>query len=170
MSGGGGSATGPVQDITLGTVSALVAAWWFHYDEWNPVALRALMADDIVFSCASDTGETDYEDFIRVDVRGAANVMAWKDDHRRNSPYPLRHNGTNVFVTGVEDDEVEFSSYIFVTKIVDGRPFNLSSGIVRGSIRATEAGPVFSAVHVVLDTQDSVRYADHFAEVSPRVL
>ena len=156
--------------LTPGTVSALLAAWWFHYDEWNPAELRALMADDIAFTCASDTGATDYEDFIRVDVRGADDVMAWKDDHRRNSPYPLRHNGTNVLVTGVADGEVEFASYIFVTKIVAGKPFNVSSGVVRGSIRATEAGPVFSAVHVVLDTQESVRYADHFVGASTPVI
>ncbi len=153
-----------------GTVSALLAAWWFHYDEWNPAELRALMADDITFTCASDTGATDYEDFIRVDARGADDVMAWKDDHRRNSPYPLRHNGTNVFVTGVADKEVEFASYIFVTKIVEGKPFNVSSGVVRGSIRAAETGPVFSAVHVVLDTQESVRYADRFAGDSTSVI
>ncbi|WP_068165461.1 hypothetical protein [Rhodococcus phenolicus] len=147
--------------ITPETVTALVAAWWFHYDEWNPEALRVLMTDDIAFSCASDTGATDYEDFIRVDLRGADAVMSWKEDHRHNSPYPLRHNGTNVFISERGDDGVSFASYIFVTKIVEGRPFNVSSGIVRGTVRATDTGPAFSRVDVVLDTQESVRYCDH---------
>ncbi|MBM7459503.1 hypothetical protein ACIBED_13395 [Rhodococcus coprophilus] len=146
---------------TPGDLAALLAAWWFHYDEWNPAALRALMTDDISFSCASDTGATDYEDFIRADLHGVDDVMSWKENHRSNSPYPLRHNGTNVFPTGSEDGELSFTSYIFVTKIVDGRPHNVSSGVVRGAVRATAAGLAFSRVDVVLDTQDSVRYADH---------
>ncbi|OLL18701.1 MULTISPECIES: nuclear transport factor 2 family protein [unclassified Rhodococcus (in: high G+C Gram-positive bacteria)] len=159
----------PHPNIDPGDVAALVAGWWFHYDEWNPGALRALMTEDIAFSCASDTGTTDYEDFIRADLRGADDVMAWKEDHRANSPYPLRHNGTNVFVTGTGDGEVTFCSYIFVTKIVEGKPHNVSSGIVRGAVRATDAGLAFSRVDVVLDTQDSVRYADHPAHTPAAV-
>ena len=155
---------------TPGDLAALLAAWWFHYDEWNPVALRALMTDDISFTCASDTGTTDYEDFIRADLHGADDVMAWKTDHRSNSPYPLRHNGTNVFPTGIENGELSFASYIFVTKIIDGKPHNVSSGVVRGTVRTTDTGPAFSRVEVVLNTQDSVRYADHVvAEVRWRV-
>ncbi len=61
--------------------------------------------------------------------------MAWQEAHRRDSPYPLRHNGTNVFVTGFDGTETTFSSYIFVTKIVDGN-LQLVERIVEGAIRA----------------------------------
>ncbi|MFV9432015.1 nuclear transport factor 2 family protein [Rhodococcus aetherivorans] len=158
-----------VSSITPGDVAALVAAWWFHYDEWNAESLRALMCDDLAFSCASDTGTTDYEDFIRVDLRGADAVMAWKDDHRNNSPYPLRHFGTNVFLTESDHESASFTSYLFVTKIVDGRPHNVSSGVVRGTVRSVEGALAFSSVQVVLDTQESVRFADHMgaAQATP---
>ena len=71
-------------------------------------------------SRAGPNGATDYEDFVRSDVRGQAEVMAWKTDHRINSPYPLRHNGTNVHVVEDHGDEATFASYIFVTQIIEG--------------------------------------------------
>lgn len=144
-------------------LTELIAKWWFYYDEWNPAQLRSLMTDDFEFSCRSDTGQTDYEDFIRCDLRGADDVMAWKEDHRFNSPYPLRHNGTNIVITGRDDSEVSFTSYIFVTKIVAGRPHPLSTGITSGSVRTTPEGLLLQRIQTVLDTQDSVRYAESSA-------
>ncbi|MBM4587219.1 hypothetical protein GS507_23425 [Rhodococcus hoagii] len=154
-------------EIAPEAVAQTVAKWWFHYDEWTPDVLRAMATDDFHFVCRSDTGATDYEDFIRADLNGVDAVMAWQEAHRKDSPYPLRHNGTNVFVTGSDGTETTFSSYIFVTKIVDGKPFNLSSGIVRGAIRAgVDGAPRLSELEVVLDTRDSVRYADLSAGAS----
>lgn len=153
-------------EIAPEVVAQVVAKWWFHYDEWDPEVLRSVVTDDFRFVCRSDTGATDYEDFIRADLRGVDAVMAWQEDHRENSPYPLRHNGTNVFVTGFDGTETSFSSYIFVTKIVDGKPFNSSSALVRGGVQATADGaPALSRLEVILDTRDSVRYADLPAEV-----
>ena len=97
--------------LTPGTVSALLAAWWFHYDEWNPAELRALMADDIAFTCASDTGATDYEDFIRVDVRGADDVMAWKDDQNGGQKRALEGDEDLDEALGVSDKLVVFVEY-----------------------------------------------------------
>ncbi|ABH00094.1 conserved hypothetical protein (plasmid) [Rhodococcus jostii RHA1] len=145
-----------------------MAKWWFHYDEWNPVELRSLMTDDFAFTCRSDTGATDYEDFIRCDIRRVDAVMAWKEDHRANSPYPLRHNGANFVITDDRERDVDFSSYIFVTKIVHGRPVSLSTGITSGTARRTPTGMLLERVETVLDTQDSVRYADAQAATAPR--
>ena len=141
-------------------LTEMLANWWFHYDEWNPSALRSLMTDDMNFVCRSDTGETDYEDFIRCDARGFEAVMAWKDDHRANSPYPLRHVGSNIVITARDDGECEFSSYILVTKIVAGRPHLLSTGIVSGVVRSTADGWRFCRMVTILATRDSERYAD----------
>ena len=103
-------------------VQDLVARWWWNYDEGNFDVLTGLLTDDVHFSCRTDTGTTDYEEFVRADYSGRDAVMAWQTDHRRNSPYPLRHNGTNVHITEQRGDEARFSSYIFVSQIVGGGP------------------------------------------------
>ena len=53
-----------------------------------------------------------------VSLENYAALLEWQIDHRKNSPYPLRHNGTNIHVTNANDTEAEFRSYIFVTQIV----------------------------------------------------
>ena len=83
-------------------------------------AHRSLLTDDVHFSCRTDTGTTDYEEFVRADYTGRDAVMAWQTDHRLHSPYPLRHNGTNVHIVSRDGDEAAFSSYILVTAIVGG--------------------------------------------------
>ena len=101
-------------------VHELLGRWWFNYDEGNFDALAELLTDDAHFTCRTDTGTTDYEEFVRSDLRGRAEVMAWQTDHRINSPYPLRHNAANVHVVEHHGDEATFASYIFVTQIVEG--------------------------------------------------
>ena len=107
--------------IEPAAVQDLVGRWWWNYDEGNFDVLAGLLTDDVRFSCRTDTGATEYEDFVRCDVTGRDAVMAWQTDHRIDSPYPLRHNGTNVHVVGQRDREAAFASYIFVTQIVEGR-------------------------------------------------
>ena len=92
----------------------LVARWWFNYDEGNFNVLEGLLTDDVHFSCRTDSGATDYEEFVRADYRGRDAVMAWQTDHRLHSPYPLRHNGTNVHIVEQRGDEATFASYIAV--------------------------------------------------------
>lgn len=141
--------------IDPGAVQNLVGRWWFNYDEGNFDVWPELVADDAHFTCRTDTGQTDFEAFVRADVRGKDAFLAWQEDHRRNSPYPLRHNGTNVHVTGGTGNEASFSSYIFVTQIVAGAVSNLSSGRCTGVVRE-EAGVLrIAELHVVLDTHDS---------------
>ena len=144
----------------IGELVQLVGSWWFHYDEWNRDALRGVIVDDFAFSCRSDTGATEYEDFIRCDVRGADEVMAWQETHRHASPYPLRHNSNNIFVTARTGSTVAFSSYIFVTKIVDGRPYAVSSGLAHWTAQVAGDAVLLASLEVVLDTRESVGYSE----------
>src|ERR1700704_4788498 len=100
--------------IELAQLQNLVGRWWFNYDEGNFKVLEDLLTDDVHFSCRSDSGATDYEEFVRADYDGRDEVMAWQTDHRIRSPYPLRHNGTNVHFVEQRGNEATFASYIFV--------------------------------------------------------
>jgi len=149
-----------VEPVEPAALQQLLAKWWFSYDEGRFDVLRGLLTADAHFSCRSDTGATDYEEFIRADVRGRDEVTAWQTDHRRNSPYPLRHNGTNVHVVEARGAETTFESYIFVTQIVGGHPSPLSSGICRGAVRIEDGALRLSELEVVLDTLDSASFPD----------
>ena len=137
----------------------LIARWWWNYDEGNFDVLTSLLTDDVHFSCRTDTGTTDYEEFVRADHTGRDEVMAWQTDHRLNSPYPLRHNGTNVHLTGQQGDEASFSSYIFVSQIVGGVA-PLSTAIVNGKVRRDGDGLLLAELEVVLDTMDSKVFSE----------
>ena len=142
------------------SVQDLIARWWWNYDEGHFEVFPELLASDVHFTCRTDTGETDYEEFVRADVRGRDEVVAWQVDHRTNSPYPLRHNGTNVHLVDVraEDEEADFASYILVTQIVDGVS-PLSTGIVTGTVRVEDGALRIAALRVVLDTMASVVFS-----------
>jgi hypothetical protein len=137
----------------------LLGRWWWNYDEGNFDVLRSLLTDDAHFTCRTDTGATDYEEFVRADHRGRDAVMAWQTDHRVHSPYPLRHVGANAHLVGHEGDEATFTSYIFVTRI-DGGVAPLSTAIVHGSVRWAGEGLRLAALHVVLDTMDSKPFSE----------
>jgi hypothetical protein len=137
----------------------LLARWWWNYDEGNFDVLRTLLTDDVHFSCRTDCGTTDYEEFVRADHTGRDAVMAWQTDHRMNSPYPLRHHGTNIHLTGGHGDEASFSSYIFVSQIVGGVA-PLSTAIVNGRVRRVEGAVRLAELEVVLDTMESKPFAD----------
>ena len=135
-------------------VQDLVARWWWNYDEGHFDVLAGLLTDDVHFSCRTDTGTTDYEEFVRADYRGRDAVMAWQTDHRLHSPYPLRHNGTNVHLVEQRSDEARFSSYIFVSQIVGGVS-PLSTAIVNGRVRREGDTLLLAELEVVLDTMES---------------
>ncbi len=138
-----------------GELHDLIGCWWWNYDEGNFDVLASLLSDDVHFTCRTDTGETEWEEFVRADVRGREPVMAWQVDHRINSPYPLRHNGTNVHVVDRAGERTAFSSYISVTHMVRGAPAPLSSGIVHGAVIDEGSALRISEMHVILDTADS---------------
>jgi hypothetical protein len=145
--------------IEPAAVQDLVGRWWWNYDEGHFDVLASLLTDDVHFSCRTDTGTTDYEEFVRADHRGRDAVMAWQTDHRTNSPYPLRHHGTNVHVTEQSGDEAAFSSYITVSQIVGGVS-PLSTAIVNGRVRREGDALLLAELEVVLDTMDSKPFSE----------
>ncbi len=140
--------------IDAAAVQDLVARWWWNYDEGNFKVLTELLTDDVHFSCRTDSGTTDYEEFVRADYTGREAVMAWQTDHRLHSPYPLRHNGTNVHIVEQRGDEATFASYIFVSQIVGGVS-PLSTAIVNGRVRREGGTLLLADLEVVLDTMES---------------
>src|SRR5690349_12047758 len=133
----------------------LLGRWWFNYDEGNFAVLEALLTDDVHFTCRTDTETVAWAEFARADVSGRDDVMAWQTEHRRNSPYPLRHHGTNVHIVEQRDGEATFASYIHVTQVVNEAPASIPGGIVRGTVRKTEHGLRIATLEVVLDTMTS---------------
>lgn len=141
--------------VDAAAVQNLLTSWWYDYDQGNFEVFPDYFTADAHFSCRTDSGTTDFEEFVRADVTGRDGVVAWQVDHRSNSPYPLRHNGTNIHVTSTSTDSAEFRSYLFVTHVVEGAVANLSSAIVLGSARV-EAGMLRLAdLRVILDTTSS---------------
>ena len=89
--------------------------------------------------------------------------MEWQTEHRVASPYPLRHNGTNVHLTSSTETGADFASYIFVSQIVNGGVSPLSTGMVRGTARRMGDRLQIAALRITLDTMDSVALAEHLA-------
>jgi hypothetical protein len=146
-------------DVDAAAVHELIGRWWWNYDEGNFARFPEFFTADAHFSCCTDTGVTDYEEFVRADVRGRDAVVAWQVDHRTNSPYPLRHNGTNVHLDARRDNEADFASYILVTQIAGGVA-PLSTAIVTGTVRIEDGALRLAALHVVLDTAESVVFGE----------
>jgi hypothetical protein len=146
--------------IDPGALADLIGKWWFNYDEGNFEILADLLTEDVHFTCRTDTDTVAWAEFARADVSGRDTVMYWQTEHRRNSPYPLRHNGTNVHIVEQLGDEATFASYIHVTQVVDESPASIPGGIVRGRVRS-EAGVLrISELAVVLDTMNSDIFAN----------
>lgn len=153
--------------VNYADVADVLGRWWYNYDEGNFEVLHGLLTDDVHFTCRSATGTSAYEEFIRADVRGRDAVMAWQIDHRRGSPFPLRHNGTNVHIVERDSDSATFGSYIAVTHMVNGTPALLPAGRVDGRVRAVDGVPLLAEMHVILDTEDSVPFSDLFPGQAP---
>lgn len=94
----------------------------------------------------------------RSDCRGRDAAMAWTRDHRRDSPYPLRHMAANVHVVAERGDEVDLDTYLFVTQIIERNPSPLSSGIVHFTLRRTPDGYHVARQDVVLDSIESAPF------------
>jgi hypothetical protein len=145
--------------IESAAVQDLVGKWWWNYDQGNFAVLAGLLTEDAHFTCRTDSGTTDYEEFVRADHSGRDAVMAWQTDHRLHSPYPLRHNGTNVHIVEQRGEAARFSSYIFVSQIAGGVS-PLSTAIVTGVVRQEGDALRLAELEVVLDTMDSTPFLD----------
>jgi hypothetical protein len=136
----------------------LINHYWFLYDEGHLDVLAGLLADDCHLRSRTETGQHPHEEFIRSDNHGREAAMAWTTDHRRHSPYPLRHHAANVHVVAERGDELDLESYLFVTQIIDRRPSTLSSGIVHWTLLLTRDGYRVRSKDVVLDSIESAPF------------
>jgi SnoaL-like domain len=141
--------------IEPAAVQDLMGAWWFNYDEGDFDALTAMLTEDCHFTVRTDTDTVAWAEFARADVRGRSEVMAWQKQHRLDSPYPLRHHGSNLHLVDAAGTEASFASYINVTHVVDEMPANIPGGVVRGAVRADPDRLRLAELHVVLDTLTS---------------
>jgi len=90
------------------------------------------------------------------ELTGRDAVVEWLSEHRKQSPYPLRHHATNVHRTGTDSDVTRARFYILVNQIANFVPFAVSSGVVNVGVRREATGLVFTEMDVVLDATNSV--------------
>src|SRR5579884_339146 len=141
-------------------IHELIHRWWFAYDEGRLEVLDRLLTEDCHTSSRTELGTHPQEEFIASDNRGRDATMAWKRDHRRHSPYPLRHHAANVFVSAERGDEVDVESYLFVTQVVDRKPTPLSSGLVHWTLVRGTDGYRVKEQHTVLDSIESAPFEE----------
>ena len=132
--------------------------YWFNYDEGHLDVIASVLTDDCHLSSRTETGLHPQEEFIRSDNHGRENAMAWTKDHRKHSPYPLRHHAANVHVVAERGDELDLESYLFVTQINERKPSTLSSGIVHWTLKLTDDGYRVHRKDVVLDSIESAPF------------
>jgi len=136
----------------------LIHRWWFCHDEGRLDVIETLMTEDCHTSSRTELGAHPFEEFIRADCHGRSAAMAWLKEHRRLSPYPLRHHAANVHLVAERDDELDLASYLFVTQIIKLRPSTLSSGLVNWTLAATDDGYRVRRQDVVLDSIESAPF------------
>lgn len=138
----------------------LVHQWWFNYDEGNLDVCEGLLTEDCHLSSRTELGTHPHEEFIRSDSQGRDAAMAWTKEHRKHSPFPLRHNASNVHVVAERGDEIDLESYLFVTQIIERKPSTLSSGLVHFTLLRTADGYRIRRKEVVLDSIESAPFQD----------
>ena len=152
------------RDITLPELQEFIAGFWYHYDEAHYDELAASYAEDVHYLTRSDSGASPFEDLMSPELHGRDAVMEWLSDHRKQSPYPLRHHATNVHRTGTEGDVTRARFYILVNQIANFVPFAVSSGVVNVGVRREATGLVFTEMDVVLDATNSVLLSELAAD------
>lgn len=151
-------------DITLAELQDFIADYWYHYDEAHYDEMAAAKAQDIRFVTRSDSGASPFEELMSPELHGRDAVIEWLTDHRKQSPYPLRHHATNVHRTGTDGDVTRARFYIFVNQIANFVPFAVSSGVTHVAVRRGTDGLEFTEMEVVLDTTNSVPLSESAAE------
>jgi hypothetical protein len=143
-------------DITLPDLQEFIAGFWYHYDEAHFDELAARCAEDVHYISRSDSGASPFEELMSPQLHGRDAVMEWLAEHRKQSPYPLRHHATNVHRTGGDGDVTHVRFYLFVNQIANFVPFAVSSGVAQVGVRRGANGPEFTRLEVILDTTNSV--------------
>ncbi len=148
------------ESIPSADAQAALSRWWMAYDEGDFDTWPDLLAEDVGFRVRTDSGKTDWEEFIRADLSGRAEVLEWNTSHRMDSPYPLRHSCTNFVITESGDDEVAFASYLLVSQVDGVMPSPLPGGVCTGRIRRSGSGLVIADLELTLDMTASVTFRD----------
>lgn len=143
-------------DITLSELQEFIAEFWFHYDEADYAELAAAHSTDVRYLTRSESGASPFEELMSPELHGREAVMEWLTEHRKQSPYPLRHHATNIHRTGTDGEVTRVRFYIFVNQITNFVPFAVSSGVANVAVRRGACGLEFTDVEVVLDTTNSV--------------
>lgn len=153
-------------DITLSELQEFLAGFWYDYDEANYDAMAAAHSEDVHYRTRSDSGASPFEELMSPELHGREAVIEWLSDHRRQSPYPLRHHATNIHRTGTDGDGVRVRFYIFVNQIANFVPFAVSSGIGNVTVRRGATGLEFTDVDMVLDTTNSVLLSELTTDIA----
>lgn len=153
-------------DIALPELQELIAGFWYHYDEAHYDELAARYAQDVYYISRSDSGASPFEELMSPEMRGRDTVIEWLAEHRKQSPYPLRHHATNVHRTGVDGDVTNARFYILVNQIANFIPFAVSSGVANVGVRRGANGLKFTRMEVILDTTNSVLLSELTADSS----
>ena len=151
-------------DITLSELQDFIGAFWYHYDEAHYHELAAAYAENVRYVSRSDSGASPFEELMSPELRGRDAVMEWLSEHRNESPYPLRHHGTNIHRTGNDGDVTHAHFYIFVNQIANFVPFAVSSGVANVGVRRGANGLEFTEMEVILDTTNSVPLSELTAD------
>lgn len=157
-----------ITGIALPDLQEFIASFWYHYDEAHYDELATSYAGDVRYVTRSDSGASPFEELMSPELNGRDAVMEWLSDHRKQSPYPLRHHATNLHRTGVEGDVTRARFYIFVNQIANFVPFAVSSGVVNVGVRRGAGGLEFTEMDVILDATNSVLLAELHAESGTR--
>lgn len=153
-------------DIALPELQEFIAGFWYHYDEAHYDELAASYAEDVHYISRSDSGASPFEELMSPEMRGRDTVIEWLAEHRKLSPYPLRHHATNVHRTGIDGDVTNARFYILVNQIANFIPFAVSSGVANVGVRRGPDGLEFTKMEVILDTTNSVLLSELTADSS----
>ncbi len=151
-------------DITLPELQEFIAGFWYHYDEAHYDEMAASYADNVHYLTRSDSSAGPFEELMSPELNSRDEVMEWLSEHRKQSPYPLRHHATNVHRTGTDGDVTRARFYIFVNQIANFVPFAVSSGVVNVGVRRVADGLQFTEMDVVLDATNSVPLSELAAD------
>ena len=145
---------------TAAEITELLAHWWHRYDEGQIEELRPYLTPEATFRTRTDTGTTDWEDFVRADFQGVDEIIYWQVKHREASPHPLRHMTLNVAVDRTDGPAADFRSYLPVTQVVGGSPVAIPGGVLSGTAVRAADGLKLSHFALTLDTQDPIPLQD----------
>ncbi|OBF53705.1 polyketide cyclase [Mycobacterium sp. 852002-53434_SCH5985345] len=151
-------------DVTLSELQEFIGEFWYHYDEAHYDELAVRYAHDVRYVTRSDSGASPFEELMSPELNGRDAVMDWLSEHRKQSPYPLRHHATNIHRTGTDGAITRARFYILVNQIANFVPFAVSSGVVNVGVRRGADGLQFTEMDVVLDATNSVLLADLHAD------